>query len=61
MNLNEIKNANLANSMKNLNAEKLSWKLFELTGDIRYYNLCKSLENLDEHQIIFENQTDREL
>lgn len=60
MNLNEIKNASLANSMKNLTAEKLSWKLFELTGDIRYYNLCKSLENFNENQIIFENQTDRE-
>ena len=61
MNLCEIKNSNLANSIQQLSAEKISWKIFELTGDIRYYNLCKSLENFKEQLLISENQTDREL
>lgn len=28
--------------------EDLLWKLFKQTGDLRYYNLLKEMENIDE-------------
>ena len=60
MNLNKVKNTDNVMAIKNLTVEQLSWELFSLTGEIRYYNLCKSLENFNENQKIFENKTDRE-
>ena len=61
MNLNKVKNADNVTLIKHLTAEQLCWELFSLTGEIRSDNLCKSLENFNENQKIFENKTDREL
>ena len=58
MNLNQIKTTQ--NKLQNLSAEELAWKLFEQTGEIIYYNLCKSLENLNEQNIELIKEDERE-
>lgn len=45
MNLNEINIQNKKFNLQNQNISDLCWKLFELSGEIRYYNLYRAFEN----------------
>lgn len=50
---------------KDLDIESLAWKLFELTGDIRYYLFFKELQNnktLEKTEpVLFEEREETEM